>query len=45
MTALTVLQGRAAGEAIVARTPADRPDAIFAANDLLAVGASAGASR
>jgi LacI family transcriptional regulator, galactose operon repressor len=35
---LTVLQGRAAGEAIRARPAADRPDAIFAANDLLAVG-------
>ena len=38
MGALTVLQGRAAGEAIVAREPGDRPDAVFAANDLLAVG-------
>ncbi len=38
MPALTVLHGRAAGEAIVARDPRDRPDAIFAANDLLAVG-------
>jgi len=38
MAALTVLQGRAAGEAILAREPGDRPDAIFAANDLLAVG-------
>ena len=38
MAALTVLQGRAAGEAILARQPGDRPDAIFAANDLLAVG-------
>lgn len=38
MDALTVLQGRAAGEAILARDPADRPDAVFAANDLLAVG-------
>jgi len=36
--ALTVLQGRAAGEEILA-LPADRrPDAVFAANDLLAVG-------
>ena len=33
-----MLQGRAAGEAIVARDAADRPDAVFAANDLLAVG-------
>lgn len=36
--ALTVLHGRAAGEELVARPPADRPDAVFAANDLLAVG-------
>lgn len=35
---LTVLQGRAAGEAIGRRAVADRPDAIFAANDLVAVG-------
>jgi LacI family transcriptional regulator len=36
---LTVLHGREAGETIIARDPADRPDAVFAANDLLAVGA------
>ncbi len=36
--ALTVLEGRAAGQAIMAREPAERPDAIFAANDLLALG-------
>jgi LacI family transcriptional regulator len=36
--ALTVLHGRKAGDAIVARPAADRPDAVFAANDLLAVG-------
>ncbi|MFG6402807.1 MULTISPECIES: LacI family DNA-binding transcriptional regulator [unclassified Microbacterium] len=36
--ALTVLHGRAAGEALRGRAPADRPDAVFAANDLLAVG-------
>ncbi|MGQ7311124.1 LacI family DNA-binding transcriptional regulator [Microbacterium arabinogalactanolyticum] len=35
---LTVLQGRAAGEALAARAEQDRPDAVFAANDLLAVG-------
>lgn len=35
---LTVLQGRSAGEAIVARAESSRPDAVFAANDLLAVG-------
>lgn len=36
--ALSVLAGRDAGAAIVARTPAERPDAIFAANDLVAMG-------
>jgi LacI family transcriptional regulator len=36
--ALTVLAGRAAGELIRERKRADRPDAIFAANDLLAIG-------
>ncbi|MGF3056423.1 LacI family DNA-binding transcriptional regulator [Microbacterium sp. YY-01] len=36
--ALTVMAGREAGEHIVARAAADRPDAVFAANDLLAVG-------
>ena len=35
---LTVLQGRAAGEAIRERPAGDRPDAVFAANDLLAMG-------
>src|SRR5690606_13850249 len=35
---LTVLAGRGAGVALVARAPEDRPDAIFAANDLVAVG-------
>ncbi len=35
---LSVLEGRRAGEALQARPPADRPDAVFAANDLLAVG-------
>jgi len=34
--ALTVLEGRRLGEQLVAR--ADRPDAVFAANDLVAVG-------
>lgn len=38
MPALTVLHGRAAGERIAARAADQRPDAIFAANDLLAVG-------
>jgi LacI family transcriptional regulator len=37
-SSLTVLQGRAAGELLVAREGEDRPDAVFAANDLLAVG-------
>ncbi|WP_415645464.1 LacI family DNA-binding transcriptional regulator [Stackebrandtia soli] len=34
----SVLAGRHAGERIVAMDPADRPDAVFAANDLLAFG-------
>ena len=36
--ALSVLEGRAAGERLRDREPAARPDAVFAANDLLAVG-------
>jgi len=36
--ALSVIEGRQAGERIVARSPADRPTAIFAANDLVAMG-------
>ena len=36
--ALTVLHGRAAGQRLIARDRGDRPDAVFAANDLLAVG-------
>jgi LacI family transcriptional regulator len=35
---LTVLAGRAAGEEILAMRPGERPDAIFAANDLVAMG-------
>jgi LacI family transcriptional regulator len=35
---LTVLEGRAAGEAIRERPAGERPDAVFAANDLLAMG-------
>lgn len=35
---LTVLAGRAVGDAICARPVAARPDAVFAANDLLAMG-------
>jgi LacI family transcriptional regulator len=36
--ALSVLQGRQAGESIRSRPPEGRPDAVFAANDLLAMG-------
>jgi LacI family transcriptional regulator len=36
--ALTVQEGRLAGQALADRTPDSRPDAIFAANDLLAIG-------
>jgi LacI family transcriptional regulator len=36
--ALSVLAGRAAGEGLRDRAAPDRPDAVFAANDLLAVG-------
>ena len=36
--ALTVQEGRRAGEALVQRPAARRPDAVFAANDLVAVG-------
>jgi LacI family transcriptional regulator len=35
---LTVLAGRAAGEGIARRPPHERPDGIFAANDLVAMG-------
>ena len=35
---LTVHEGRNAGEAIAARPASQRPDAVFAANDLVAVG-------
>ncbi|BDZ52168.1 LacI family transcriptional regulator [Frondihabitans sucicola] len=35
---LTVLEGRRAGAELAARTPGDRPDGIFCANDLVAVG-------
>ncbi|QNO38019.1 LacI family DNA-binding transcriptional regulator [Protaetiibacter sp. SSC-01] len=37
-TALSVLEGRRMGEQLVARPASERPDAVFAANDLLAVG-------
>lgn len=35
---LTVLEGRALGEQLISRPASERPDAIFAANDLLALG-------
>ena len=38
VAALSVIEGRRAGATIVARKPEDRPDAIFAANDLVAMG-------
>ena len=37
--ALTVLEGRRVGEMLRARSPRTRPDAVFCANDLLAIGA------
>lgn len=37
-TATTVLEGRRIGERIVAMAPEDRPSALFAANDLVAIG-------
>ena len=36
--ALSVPAGRAVGQQVLERVPGDRPDAIFAANDLLAIG-------
>jgi LacI family transcriptional regulator len=36
--ALTVLQGRAVGEELHARPPRRRPDGVFCANDVLAIG-------
>lgn len=38
LDALSVIAGRAAGAAIMARPTGDRPDAIFAVNDLVAMG-------
>lgn len=35
---LTVMEGRAAGERLATMAPSQRPDAVFAANDLLAMG-------
>lgn len=43
--AASVADGRATGEAIAARAPQDRPDAVFAANDLLAIGVLQGLAR
>ena len=37
-TALTVLEGRRVGEELLRRPAGKRPDAVFAANDLLAIG-------
>ena len=36
--ALSVIEGRSAGQRIVARAAGERPDAVFAANDLIAMG-------
>ncbi|WP_435749281.1 LacI family DNA-binding transcriptional regulator [Microbacterium sp. PMB16] len=44
LDALTVLHGRDAGESIARRDVDDRPDAVFCANDLLAVGLLQGAA-
>jgi LacI family transcriptional regulator len=38
-SSLSILEGRRLGEQLVARPPHDRPDAVFAANDLMAIGA------
>lgn len=38
-SSLSILEGRRIGEIVASRAPADRPDAIFAANDLMAIGA------
>ncbi|MGZ8805346.1 MAG: LacI family DNA-binding transcriptional regulator [Microbacterium sp.] len=43
--AARVADGRATGEAIAARPPQDRPDAVFAANDLVAMGVLQGLAR
>ncbi len=37
-TALTVLEGRRVGRELLERSATDRPDAVFAANDLVAIG-------
>ena len=38
LTAPTVIEGRRAGAELAARPPQERPDAVFAANDLVAMG-------
>jgi LacI family transcriptional regulator len=38
LTASTVIEGRAAGVAIAARSRAERPDGVFCANDLVSMG-------
>ncbi|WP_417563438.1 LacI family DNA-binding transcriptional regulator [Microbacterium sp.] len=38
LAALSLGEGQRAGAALVARDPAGRPDAVFAANDLIAIG-------
>lgn len=38
VNALSVIEGRAAGARIMAEAPRNRPDAVFAANDLIAMG-------
>lgn len=38
-SSLSIIEGRRLGEQIAARAPNDRPDAVFAANDLMALGA------
>jgi LacI family transcriptional regulator len=43
--AASVADGRATGEAIAARPPEARPDAVFAANDLIAMGVLQGLAR
>jgi LacI family transcriptional regulator len=43
--AASVADGRATGEEIAARAPEERPDAVFAANDLIAMGVLQGLAR
>ena len=37
-SSLSILEGRRLGQQLVARASGDRPDAVFAANDLMAIG-------